>query len=124
MIETEAWGNAIEEYLKNTDNEQISILMTRQQAEGLARLLKMEETDLDFEKVYFIGYEHGYQYAIKDVIKHLRGMRWYGGDKQEKRADRMSGDHAGRVADLQQKLERAGTKGRNGGRVGAGPAED
>lgn len=48
---------------------------------------KKEKPAEDWETAYMAGYEYGYQMAIKDVIKKLRGMRWYGGDKQEKRAD-------------------------------------
>lgn len=58
----------------------------------------------DWEKSYMAGYQYGYQMAIKDVIKKLRGMKWYGGDKPEKRADGVPEHYAGRAADLQRKL--------------------
>ena len=40
----------------------------------------------NYEKAYMEGFEMGYQRALVDVIKKLKGMKWYGGDKQEERA--------------------------------------
>lgn len=54
----------------------------------------------DFEIGFMAGFEQGYQRAIVDVIKKIKGMKWYGGDSK-KRADEVPGDSAGRPADMQ-----------------------
>ena len=40
-----------------------------------------------FETAYFAGFEYGEQMMLKEIIKMLKGMRWYGGDKQKKCTD-------------------------------------
>ena len=45
-----------------------------------------KENDV-YETAYFAGFEYGGQMMLKEIIKMLKGMRWYGGDKPEKRAD-------------------------------------
>ena len=87
MINTEEWAKRIREHLENTDGPTISILITRGAAEDLAGLFELAETNEDFEPSFMMGFEYGYQTAIKDVIKHLGGMKWYGGNKPKKRAD-------------------------------------
>ena len=87
MIDTEEWANGIQELLDNTEKPAIEMVIARGAAEELVKLLRMGENVEDFEQAYMMGYEHGYQFAVKDVIKHLKGMRWYGGDKQKKRTD-------------------------------------
>lgn len=57
----------------------------------------------DFETAYFAGYQYGYQMALKDLAKHMKGMRTYGGYKKE-RAAGVPEHHAGRAADHEQKL--------------------
>lgn len=64
---------------------------------------QMIETE-DFEKVYHIGYEHGYQQAFKDVIKKLREMSWHGGGYKEKCAAGVSEHHASGAGRDEQKL--------------------
>ena len=87
MIDTEEWANGIQELLNNTEKPAIEMVIARGAAEELVKLLRMGENVEDFEQTYMTGYGHGYQMAVKEVVKHVRGMRWYGGDKQKKRAD-------------------------------------
>jgi transcriptional regulator with XRE-family HTH domain len=77
----------------------------------------------EFEVAYQAGFQYGYQTAVKDMAKRMREMRWYGGDKQEKRAAGVPEHYAGRAGDLQQELQRTDSEGRNGGSMGAGEAE-
>jgi hypothetical protein len=83
---------------------------------------QIKKTD-EFEVAYQAGFQYGYQTAVKDMAKRMREMRWYGGDKQEKRAAGVPGTDAGRAAAQQQGLQRDGASGQDGRIVGAGEAE-
>jgi len=74
------------------------------QTDDKGNMTRIVEPPDDFEAAYFMGYEHGYQMAIKDVIKKLREMRWYGGHNKEECAAGVPEHHEGRAEDLQHKL--------------------
>ena len=40
-----------------------------------------------FELAYNMGYQYGFQDAVKKVIKIWKAMKKYGGDKQKKRTN-------------------------------------
>lgn len=40
-----------------------------------------------FETAYFEGFMYGGQMMLKNIIKMMKGLKWYGGDKQKKRTD-------------------------------------
>ena len=87
MIDTEEWANSIQELLDNTEKPAIEMVIARGAAEELVKLLRMGECVEDFERMYFDGFVNGRQIMLKDIIKMLGRTEWYGGDKQEKRAD-------------------------------------
>ena len=78
----------------------------------------------EYADAYMEGFENGYQTAIKEMIKKLGGMKWYGGDHKEKRAAGMPEHHEGGTAAVQQTLQRAGAKKRNGRSMEARAEED
>jgi hypothetical protein len=45
----------------------------------------------DFDTAYFAGFNYGGQIMLKEIMKMLKGMKWYGGSKQVKRTERMPG---------------------------------
>ena len=54
----------------------------------------MEPADKqNFEKAYTEGFQMGYQRALVDVVKRVKGMKWYGGDHKEKCAAGVSEHH-------------------------------
>ena len=77
----------------------------------------------EIETAYFAGYEYGYKQAVKEVIKHLKGMKWYGGNKQDQRAEGVPEYYASGAGDLQRELQRTDAEEGHGGRLGAGAAE-
>ena len=74
------------------------------QTDDKGNMTRIVEPPDDFEAAYFMGYEHGYQMAIKEVIKKMRGMKWHGGGYKEKCAAGVPEHHEGRAEDLQHKL--------------------
>jgi hypothetical protein len=90
--------------------------MTRGEVEALLDMMEESETAEEPKKAedlldlqsygqgYMDGCEFGYNQVLKDVIKKLGRMQWYGGNKPEKRADGVPEHHAGRAADLQHEL--------------------
>jgi len=59
-------------------------------------LLELSDEQATYEQAYMCGFEYGYQMAIKDVIKKLRGMRTYGGGNKKAGAGEMP-ERAGRA---------------------------
>lgn len=86
----------------------MEIDLTNGELEYLIELVRKDtETDKtsDWEEAYHQGYQYGYQMAIKDMIKKLKGLKWYGGrDNTEECAAGVPEHHAGRAADPEQKL--------------------
>lgn len=37
----------------------------------------------NYEKAYMEGYHMGWQRALVEVVKSVKGMKWYGGNNQE-----------------------------------------
>ena len=76
-------------YCKETNLYSCSTLL---QKEALM-LIKADEELMDkdvpddFDTGFFAGFQYGGQIMLKDIMKMLKGMKWYGGDKQKKRAD-------------------------------------
>lgn len=54
--------------------------------QGIRKVITMIEEEKDWETAYHAGFEYGYQTAVKDVIKRLRGMKTYGGNNKAQRA--------------------------------------
>ena len=54
--------------------------------EEVKYLLDLSDEQTNYEQAYNAGFEYGYQMAVKDVIKRLRGMKTYGGNNKAKRA--------------------------------------
>ena len=57
----------------------------------------------DFETAYFAGYEDGYKQAIKDMAKHMKEMKTYGGYKNQ-HAEGLPGVSKGNVKPVQREL--------------------
>ena len=82
--------------IKEYGSSAISISMSDTEIIRMMDMIDMAEAPAekrDYEKGYMAGFEGGYQRAIVDVLKKLKGMKWYGGDGQ-KHADEMPGDHS------------------------------
>ena len=106
-----------------------NVWMSRDEILRLIYLIDRDAEPVDmqnYEKAYTEGFNMGRQRAIVDAIKVLKGMKWYGGDKQKKRAAGVPEHHEERAGDLQQTLQRPGT-GEGNGRgmeTGTGEGED
>ena len=115
------WKNIIKYHSTPWLNESCKTCL--QTAEMTLKALENPVAD-DWETAYKTGYEYGYQQAIKDMAKKLKGMKWYGGDKQKERAAGMPEHHASGTGRVQQELQRAGAEEGYGGSMGTGAEED
>ena len=101
--------------MEDRDRKLEWVCMTRDEVEALLEMMEEPETAgeknndlIQLGKAYNAGFKEGgkfaYNQAINDVIRKLERMQFYGGNKQEKRADGVPEHHAGRAADHEQKL--------------------
>jgi len=87
--------------------KKIRMDLTYNEIKHLLDLLDLEDEPQemrDYEIVYCKGFSQGYQRAIVDVIKRLKGMEWYGGDYKKECAAGVPEHHEGRAADLQREV--------------------
>lgn len=76
----------------------IMVSMTRGEIQYL--LDRLDE--MSFEDAWASIYQYGRQMMLKDVIKMLKEMRWYGRDNKKIRAAGVPEHHAAGAGDLQQ----------------------
>ena len=88
MHTEEEWPNSwcgIDEMVKDLSTEDIKD--RRPEWCPIHEVKKPEKPGDEFETAYFAGFDYGGQMMLKEIIKMLKGMRWYGGDKPKKRTD-------------------------------------